>query len=82
MPISEIEKNSQEVVRFDLIEFKGQLYADLRVYYEDGGEYKPSRKGLCIAPELWPDFVHGIEALSAELEARGLLDDEETEEAA
>lgn len=82
MAVCEIEKNSQERIRFDLVQFKGKPYADLRVYYDDGGEFKPSKKGLTLSPAVWSDFVQGIEKLSAELQAKGLLADPEEEEEA
>jgi hypothetical protein len=58
-----------------LTEFKGRRYADLRVFYrDDDGELKPTRKGVCVSPELWPDFVRGIEKLGAQLQECGLLE--------
>ncbi len=59
-------------------EFKGRTYADVRVWYVDGGgQLKPSKKGLTISPSLWPEFTKGIERLGAELEAQGLLEEVE-----
>lgn len=82
LPICEIEKNSAERIRFDVIEYHGHTLADVRVYYDDGGQYKPSKKGLTISPAIWSDFLQGIEALGAELRARGLLPDDQESQAA
>jgi len=73
--VIEVPKNTLETIRFQITEFRGKTYADLRVYYrDDNDELRPTRKGLCVNPELWPDFLKGIEQLGAELEERGLLD--------
>ena len=72
--LHEVSKNSLETIRFNVTEFKGKQYADARVYYrDDDGELKPTRKGLCISPDLWPQFAKGVERLGAELAKRGLL---------
>jgi len=73
----EIAKNSQERIRFQLTEFKGKQYADLRVYYEDGDEWKPTKKGLTLSPDIWPEFVQGIEQLTQNMEDAGLLEPKE-----
>ncbi len=71
----EIPKNAVETVCMAITEFRGKTYADLRVYYrDDDGELKPTRKGLCVSPELWPDFANGIQKLGTQLQERGLLD--------
>ena len=63
-------------------EFKGRTYADVRVWYVDGGgQLKPSKKGLTVSPDIWPEFVAGIERLGAELAERGLLQEVEEEAA-
>ena len=73
--LHEVSKNSVETIRFQVREYKGKRYADIRIFYRDSDEeLKPSRKGLTISPELWPEFVQGIERLGAELEAQGLLE--------
>ena len=76
----EMQRNSTEVLRFEVREYKGKVYADIRTYYQDGEEWKPTKKGLSISPAIWSDFVKGIGALGAELEARGLLEDPDKEE--
>ena len=70
----EIPKNSQEVLRLCVTEFKGKMYADIRCYYrDDNDELKPTRKGLTLSPSLWTEFVQGIEQLGEQMEAMGLL---------
>ena len=75
----DIVKNSTNVVRFQVTEYRGKLYADVRIYYRDTvtDEVKPTKKGLCIDPAIWEEFVRGIEVLGEELQERGLLEDQE-----
>jgi len=80
MPVYEIEKNSQERIRFEVTEYKGHTLVDMRVYRGAGEEWKPTPKGLAINPVLWPEFVKGIEALGVELQEQGLVPDPEDPE--
>ena len=63
--IFEFRKNALEVVRFEVTEFNGSQYLNVRVFYDAGQgvepEYKPSRKGITIAAEQVPDLKHGID---------------------
>ena len=78
--LHEVIKNSQETIRFQITEYRGRSYADVRIFYrDDNEELKPTRKGLTISPLLWPEFVQGIQRLGAELAQQGLL--EKVEEA-
>lgn len=52
MLIGEIQKNSMEKIRVSTETFKGHSFIDIRVYYEDDtGEWKPTKKGIAIAPD-------------------------------
>jgi len=55
-------KNPLEEIRVSLTEFKKKQYIDLRVYYKgDDGEYHPSKKGITVSLDLFPDLVEAIE---------------------
>ena len=43
--MKEIQKNSQEIIRIENKEFKGNKFLDVRVYYKDRDteEYKPTK---------------------------------------
>ena len=79
-PLWEVTKNSKEVIRFQVEEYRGQKFGDIRVYYDADGEWKPSRQGVAIRPEIWREFVKGIERLGAEMKERGLLEEVQGEE--
>ena len=49
---AEIEKG-EDLVKVSLTEFKGRQYVEVRTYYmADDGEWKPTRKGITLAPDL------------------------------
>ena len=76
----EIPKNSQQVLRLAITDFKGSTFVDLRLFYLDvNDEWQPSRRGLTISPGLWNEFVSGVEQLGQELLQRGLLEGVESE---
>ena len=54
----EIKKNSQEVIRVESKEYKGNKFLDCRVYFLDKEtqEYRPTKKGI--------SFNHGVEKKS------------------
>jgi len=69
----EVPKNTLETIRFQMTEFKGKPYADIRAYYQaENGDWKPTKKGLMISPEIRPEFAKGIERLDGELRKHGL----------
>jgi len=71
--IASFEKNSMEEVRVSLTEFKGKALIDLRVYYqpEDGEEKRPTKKGITISPEKFPELKKAILALEKALQKQG-----------
>lgn len=65
--VTEIRKNAAEVIRVQQKRFNGVDLVDARVYYDAGDEYKPTKKGLTLRPEVWPDVLKAIQtALSGE----------------
>jgi hypothetical protein len=65
-------KNALEEVRVSVSTFKGKKYVDFRVYYQDdSGEYKPSKKGIAISPELLPELENAIGKLKKVIESPG-----------
>ena len=76
--ITEFEKNSQEVIRVQLREFRGHQLLDVRVFYhpEEGGEVRPSKKGISVSAELVPKIRAAIEEAEKALREAGVLDDD------
>ena len=71
--IARFEKNSFEEVRISLTEFKGKELIDIRVYYQPEGEeeMRPTKKGITISPEKFPELQKGLIALEKILKAKG-----------
>ena len=46
----EIQKNSREVIRISPSEYEGHQFIDLRIWYDDNGEMKPTKKGISFNP--------------------------------
>ena len=65
--MKEIQKNSQEIIRIENKEFKGNKFLDVRVYYKDRDteEYKPTKKGISFNHRIAKEV---IEALLEEME--------------
>lgn len=72
--ITELEKGYNEKLIFSLSEFRGKKYADIRVFYEDDeGEWKPTKKGITIAPDRFEEFEEAIGQLRQRMVEDGLV---------
>ena len=84
--ISSIPKNAREQIRVALDEFKTKdaTYNMIaaRVFYEDGGEYRPGRNGLNVRVELLPALVAALQQAETEARKAGLLEGEDERQAA
>jgi len=75
--IATIEKSSDEEIRVSLREYKGHPFIDIRVYWKPPeGEPGPTKKGVTLNPELFPEFKQAIAALEAALLKAKLIDEE------
>ena len=61
--IGTIERNERERVQISVNEYKGKSYLDLRIFYTtDGGDtWRPTQKGVTIAPEHLDTLIDTIE---------------------
>ena len=62
--ISEIQKNSSEVLRVELTEFKGYQLLSMRIWTKElpgKQEARPTRKGLAVQVDLIPELLTAIE---------------------
>ncbi len=80
--ICKLPKNAREQIVFSLNEWKGKHFLDLRVFLvgEDGGPDIPTKKGLTLAVDLYPQFKKGLAQVEAALIEGGWLDWEDLEQ--
>ena len=72
--IGEIERSETEKVIVQVKEFKGRTYVDFRIHYlADENEWRPTQKGVTVAPALWEEFKKYVAETDAFLNAEGLL---------
>jgi len=65
--IFEFEKGPGEKVRITLCQWEETHYVDVRIWYRDGDNLKPTRKGIRIHEESLPDLITGLRKVVAEL---------------
>jgi len=72
--IAELERTETEKLVIQAKDFKGHQYIDFRIYYlADEDQWRPTQKGVTVAPKLWEDFKKGVEEAEVLLKAEGLL---------
>ncbi len=59
------QRTKREQVRALVYNYKGNRYADLRVYWldEEAGEYKPSKKGAVVRVDQLPALAQAVQAM-------------------
>lgn len=79
--IFSIPKSSREKVVFSFSEFKGKDYLDMRIFVvsDNGGQDIPTKKGLTIGINLYPNFREGLRQVEAAMIQEGWLDREDLE---
>jgi len=76
--IAQFEKNATEVVRVSLTEYRGRKLVDVRVYYsDDEGQYRPTKKGVSLSVDVYPDFKRALLELEKILLERDLINPED-----
>lgn len=67
--IKDIKKNSNEIIRIEVSEFKGRELINIRIWYQsmdsDQGEmvYKPTPKGVILNVSEFEELRDGVEKL-------------------
>jgi hypothetical protein len=76
--IAQFEKNATEVVRVSLTEYRGRKLVDVRVHYtDDEGQYRPTKKGVSLSVDVYPDFKRAMLELEKILLDRDLISPED-----
>ena len=62
--VHSFDKSSTEQVQVSLSNYKGKTYVDLRIYYKaSDGEYRPTKKGITMSPDVLPELGEAIRKL-------------------
>ncbi len=70
MLIGKFNKNTQEMMRVSIEEFKNKKYLDIRTYYlNDENEWKPTKKGVTVSLELIPELSKLIQKAEQEIDS-------------
>lgn len=70
--VATVGKNAVEEIRISLTTYKDRDLVDIRTYYQDDtGDWKPTRKGICVTAEQWPDLRDALAKIDAHLPAEG-----------
>lgn len=76
--VCELPKNSREIFKFSLGEFKGHKFIDMRVWAkEEGKDPAPTKKGLAVSPALWGQFRAALDQVEEAMVKQGWLDKED-----
>lgn len=69
--IADIGKNSREIIRVEVSEFKGRELINLRIWYQtyDGG-YKPTQKGITLDLSQFGELEKAIAKIGQYVEDR------------
>ena len=68
-------KGEDEEIRLGIQKYKGRYYIDFRVWFQDGTtpDFKPTRKGVSISADRFPELRKGMEKLFEGLEKGTLI---------
>jgi hypothetical protein len=58
--VTEIRRNPREVLRIAWDAYEGHSYLDLRLWFEDGPDLKPGKKGFTLRPEQVASLIEAL----------------------
>ncbi len=75
--IKDIQKNSKEIIRVEVSEFKGMKLINLRIWFQtidSNGTitYKPSQKGVTLNITQFNELKDAIDRLAVYIEDKGI----------
>lgn len=69
--IADIEKNSREIVRIDVSEFKEKEYINIRIWFHDvDGQTKPTQKGIALNIEQYEELLKAVQRVGEHINDR------------
>jgi hypothetical protein len=66
--VHEFRKGAGEIVRATIGEYRGRRTIGIRIFYEDvSGEWKPTKKGITLTSDLFPELKKAIDLIDSGL---------------
>ena len=65
--IGTIKRNSLEEIHFQLRNYQGRDFVDMRTYFADNGTMKPTKKGITFNIDKWEEFKKLMSELQTEI---------------
>ncbi len=66
--IGEAERNNKEKIKVSIEEYKGHTFVDCRIYWDDNGTWRPSKKGITFNGECIDEVITMLQRASRALE--------------
>ena len=71
--IKEITKGKDEVIRIGVSEYEGHDFAQIRVWYDKNGDWRPTKKGVTFNDKNIGDVIDALQLAKLKLEERAAL---------
>ncbi len=69
--IADIERNSTEIIRVEVSEFKGRELINLRIWYTHfDGTYKPTQKGVALDISKFKELKEAVDKIESYIKDR------------
>lgn len=69
--IGEYQKNSRDLIRISLGDFKGRPICDIRIHYKaKSGEWLPTQKGITFATAFLPEILSALKAAEEQIKGQ------------
>jgi hypothetical protein len=77
--VGEVVKSVRQTLKCSLRTYKGRRFVDIRVFspLTEGGEPRPTAKGVSVPPHLWPEFRKVLARVDKALCEQKWLDSED-----
>ena len=77
--ITEVEKGRDEVIRIEVSDYEGHDFAQVRVWYEKDGDWRPTKKGVTFNVKNIDQIIEGLQGAKAKLLERAAAKKEKAE---
>ena len=68
--IKEISRGKDEVIRVGVSEYEGHDFAQVRVWYDKDGDWKPTKKGVTFNVKNISEVIDALQLAKLKLEER------------